>query len=131
MSKIGDWGERAYIHVYRRGLESSLLDQLASQPGNFDSLKELIDITLELDTSNDFATAVKSVSLVGELKTPSLPPSVHIPSIIPSQALLQSRDEVFKEIKDVGEDAAISSLHLFQGNMDLPHLSFHASLEEQ
>ncbi|MBW0482401.1 hypothetical protein O181_022116 [Austropuccinia psidii MF-1] len=36
-------------------------------------------------TSNDFATDVSSVALVGELKTPSLPPSVHIPSIIPSQ----------------------------------------------
>ncbi|MBW0474345.1 hypothetical protein O181_014060, partial [Austropuccinia psidii MF-1] len=82
-------------------------------------------------TSNDFATAVKSVSLVGELKTPSLPPSVHIPSIIPSQSLLPSRDEVFKEIKDFGEDVSISSLHLFQEDMDLPPLSFHASLEEQ
>ncbi|MBW0466017.1 hypothetical protein O181_005732 [Austropuccinia psidii MF-1] len=78
-------------------------------------------------TSNDFATAVNSVALVGELKTPSLPPSVHIPSIIPSQSLLPSRDGVFKEIKDV----SISSLHLFQGDMDLPPLSFHASLEEQ
>ncbi|MBW0501970.1 hypothetical protein O181_041685 [Austropuccinia psidii MF-1] len=78
-------------------------------------------------TSNDFATAVNSVALVGELKTPSLPPSVHIPSIIPSQSLLPSTDEVFKEIKDV----AISSLHLFQGDMDLPPSSFHASLEEQ
>ncbi|MBW0522990.1 hypothetical protein O181_062705 [Austropuccinia psidii MF-1] len=44
-------------------------------------------------TSNDFATAVKSISLVGELKTPSLPSSVHIPSIIPSQPLLPLRDE--------------------------------------
>ncbi|MBW0465811.1 hypothetical protein O181_005526 [Austropuccinia psidii MF-1] len=50
MSKIRDWGERAYIHVYRRGLASRLLDQLASHPGNFDSLQELMDITLELDT---------------------------------------------------------------------------------
>ncbi|MBW0540969.1 hypothetical protein O181_080684 [Austropuccinia psidii MF-1] len=82
-------------------------------------------------TSNDLATAVNSVALVGELKTPSLPSSVHIPSIIPSQSLLPLRDEVFKEIKDVGEDVAISSLHLFQGDMDLPPLSFHASLEEQ
>ncbi|MBW0495145.1 hypothetical protein O181_034860 [Austropuccinia psidii MF-1] len=82
-------------------------------------------------TSNDFSTAVNSVALVGELKTPSLPPSVHIPSIIPSQSLLPSRDEVFKEIKDVGEDVDISSLHLFQGYMDLPTLSFHDSLEEQ
>ncbi|MBW0543647.1 hypothetical protein O181_083362 [Austropuccinia psidii MF-1] len=53
-------------------------------------------------TINDFTTAVKSTALVGELKTPSLPPSVHIPSITPSQSLLPSRDEVFKEIKDVG-----------------------------
>ncbi|MBW0481933.1 hypothetical protein O181_021648 [Austropuccinia psidii MF-1] len=85
MSIIGDWGERAYIQVYGRGLASRFLDQLASHPGNFDSLQELMDITLELDTSNDFATDVSSVALVGELKTPYLPPSVHIPSIIPSQ----------------------------------------------
>ncbi|MBW0547802.1 hypothetical protein O181_087517 [Austropuccinia psidii MF-1] len=50
---------------------------------------------------------------------------------MPSHSLLKSRDEVFKEIKDVGEDFAISSLHLFQGDMDLPPLSSHASLEEQ
>ncbi|MBW0499211.1 hypothetical protein O181_038926 [Austropuccinia psidii MF-1] len=50
MSRIGDWGERAYIHVYRRGLASRLLDQLASYPGNSDTLQELMDITLELDT---------------------------------------------------------------------------------
>ncbi|MBW0587838.1 hypothetical protein O181_127553, partial [Austropuccinia psidii MF-1] len=82
-------------------------------------------------TSNDFATSVNRVALVGELNTPSLPSSLHIPSIIPSQLLLPLRDEVSKEIKDVGEDVAISSLHIFQGNMDLPPLSFHASLEEQ
>ncbi|MBW0570904.1 hypothetical protein O181_110619 [Austropuccinia psidii MF-1] len=50
MSIIGDWGERAYINVYRRGLESRLLDQLASYPGTFDTLQELMDIPLELDT---------------------------------------------------------------------------------
>ncbi|MBW0511906.1 hypothetical protein O181_051621 [Austropuccinia psidii MF-1] len=50
MSRIGDWGERAYIHVYRRGLASRLLDQLASYPGNLDTLQKLMDITLELDT---------------------------------------------------------------------------------
>ncbi|MBW0496388.1 hypothetical protein O181_036103 [Austropuccinia psidii MF-1] len=80
-------------------------------------------------TSNTLATSAKGVSLVGELNTPSLPSSVHIPSIMPSQSLLQSRDQAFKETKDVGEDVAISSLHLFQGDMDLPTLSFHASLE--
>ncbi|MBW0572878.1 hypothetical protein O181_112593 [Austropuccinia psidii MF-1] len=50
---------------------------------------------------------------------------------MPSQSLLKSRDEVYKEIRDFVEDVAISSLHLFQGDMDLPPLSFHASLEEQ
>ncbi|MBW0480927.1 hypothetical protein O181_020642 [Austropuccinia psidii MF-1] len=55
-------------------------------------------------SSNFLATAVNSVALVGELKTPCILSSVHIPHILPSQSLLQSRDEVFKEIKDVGED---------------------------
>ncbi|MBW0570714.1 hypothetical protein O181_110429 [Austropuccinia psidii MF-1] len=50
MSRIGDWGERAYIHVYGRGLASRLLDQLASYPGNFDTFQELMEITLELHT---------------------------------------------------------------------------------
>ncbi|MBW0505476.1 hypothetical protein O181_045191 [Austropuccinia psidii MF-1] len=81
-------------------------------------------------TSNDFTTSVNSVALVGELKTPFLTPSAHIPSIIPFQLLSPSRDEVFREIKDVGEDVAISSLHLIQGDMNLPPLSFHASLDE-
>ncbi|MBW0580423.1 hypothetical protein O181_120138 [Austropuccinia psidii MF-1] len=66
-------------------------------------------------SSNALATAVNSVALVGQLKTPSLPSSVHIPSIIPSQSLLQSTDGVFKNIKPLGEDIAISLLHLFQG----------------
>ncbi|MBW0511040.1 hypothetical protein O181_050755 [Austropuccinia psidii MF-1] len=80
--------------------------------------------------SNALAPAVNSVALVGELETPSLP-SAHIPSIIPSQSLCKLSNEVFKEINNVGEDVAISLLHLFQGDMDLPLLSFHASLEEQ
>ncbi|MBW0508628.1 hypothetical protein O181_048343 [Austropuccinia psidii MF-1] len=80
---------------------------------------------------NALATAVNSVALVGEIKTPSPPSSVHIPSIMPSKSLLKSRDELFKEMKYVGEDVSISSLHLFQGDMDLATFSFHASLEEQ
>ncbi|MBW0513898.1 hypothetical protein O181_053613 [Austropuccinia psidii MF-1] len=36
-----------------------------------------------------------------------------------------------QEINYVGEDVAVSSLHFFQGDMDLPPLSFHASLEEE
>ncbi|MBW0536934.1 hypothetical protein O181_076649 [Austropuccinia psidii MF-1] len=50
MSRIGDWGERGYIHAYRRALASRLLDQLTSYPGNIDTFQELMDITLELDT---------------------------------------------------------------------------------
>ncbi|MBW0486981.1 hypothetical protein O181_026696 [Austropuccinia psidii MF-1] len=50
MSRIGDWGERPYIHVYRRGSSSRLLDEFASHPCNFESLQELMDITLELGT---------------------------------------------------------------------------------
>ncbi|MBW0479753.1 hypothetical protein O181_019468 [Austropuccinia psidii MF-1] len=50
MSRIGDWGEKAYINLYRRGLASILLDQLASHPGTFDTFQELINITLELET---------------------------------------------------------------------------------
>ncbi|MBW0474892.1 hypothetical protein O181_014607 [Austropuccinia psidii MF-1] len=50
MSRIADWGETAYSHVYRRGLASRLLDQFDSHPGTFDTLQELMHITLELDT---------------------------------------------------------------------------------
>ncbi|MBW0549397.1 hypothetical protein O181_089112 [Austropuccinia psidii MF-1] len=38
------------MHNYRRRLTSRLLDHLACYPGNFDTLQELMDITLELDT---------------------------------------------------------------------------------
>ncbi|MBW0542313.1 hypothetical protein O181_082028 [Austropuccinia psidii MF-1] len=38
------------MHNYRRGLASRPLDQLASYLGSFDTLQELMDITLELDT---------------------------------------------------------------------------------
>ncbi|MBW0523773.1 hypothetical protein O181_063488 [Austropuccinia psidii MF-1] len=114
-----------------RKAEQELENLRMKEGGNVSFLQELMEITLELDTSNDFSTSFNRVDLVGELKTPPLPPSVHIPSIIPSHLLLPSIDEVFKEIKDVGEDVAIFSLNLFQGYMDLPPLSFHASLEEQ
>ncbi|MBW0463590.1 hypothetical protein O181_003305 [Austropuccinia psidii MF-1] len=86
-----------------------------------------MEITLRLDSSNNSATSVNSVSLAGELKTPSLPSSVHIPPITPSQSLLPLRNEVFKEIKDV----SIYSLHHFPEDIDLPPLSFHAFLEKQ
>ncbi|MBW0534183.1 hypothetical protein O181_073898 [Austropuccinia psidii MF-1] len=272
MSRIGDWGERSYIHVYRRGLASRLLNQLAYHSCNFDTLQELMEITFELDkryherqkekgshqdkkppliqsnasrlpqdssskrphhkkskkgknfqVSKDRPHASllnKDNKLIGakrrgglkkvyalivientQLKNasrglrigqeyqegflwvvdlPSFPSFKWDPSIIgspkgkdlilgydllyhfntmidwklglitynssginssTSNELATSVnsvalvDEVFKEIKDVGEDVgedvSISSLHLFQGDMDLPPLSLHASLEEQ
>ncbi|MBW0505449.1 hypothetical protein O181_045164 [Austropuccinia psidii MF-1] len=70
--------------------------------------------------SNDFSSAKSCAALVGDSRTPSFTSSVHIPSLNPHQSLLSSRDEVFKEIKDVGQDNSVSSLHLFLGNMDLP-----------
>ncbi|MBW0574666.1 hypothetical protein O181_114381 [Austropuccinia psidii MF-1] len=50
VSIIGDWGERALIHHFRKGLASRILDQLASHPSNIDSLQDLMDVSLELDT---------------------------------------------------------------------------------
>ncbi|MBW0503362.1 hypothetical protein O181_043077 [Austropuccinia psidii MF-1] len=38
------------MHNYVRGLASRLLEQLASHPGSFNTLQELMQITLELNT---------------------------------------------------------------------------------
>ncbi|MBW0476534.1 hypothetical protein O181_016249 [Austropuccinia psidii MF-1] len=50
VSRIGDWGERALIHHLREGLPSRILDLLASHPSRIDSILELMNVTLELDT---------------------------------------------------------------------------------
>ncbi|MBW0532150.1 hypothetical protein O181_071865 [Austropuccinia psidii MF-1] len=50
VSRIGDWDERTLIHHFRKGLPSRILDQLASHPSRIDSLQDLMNITLELDT---------------------------------------------------------------------------------
>ncbi|MBW0472810.1 hypothetical protein O181_012525 [Austropuccinia psidii MF-1] len=50
VSILGDWGERALINNSRNRLPSRILDQLASHPSKVDSLQDLMDITLELDT---------------------------------------------------------------------------------
>ncbi|MBW0562160.1 hypothetical protein O181_101875 [Austropuccinia psidii MF-1] len=49
VSRIGDWGERALIHHFRKGFPSRILDQLASHPSRIDSLQHLMNITQELD----------------------------------------------------------------------------------
>ncbi|MBW0569449.1 hypothetical protein O181_109164 [Austropuccinia psidii MF-1] len=80
--------------------------------------------------SNDFSSAKSCAALVGDSRTPSFPSSVHIPSLNSHQSLLSSRDEVFKEIQDFGEDNSVSSLHLIFWNMNLPPSSYHDALEE-
>ncbi|MBW0498749.1 hypothetical protein O181_038464 [Austropuccinia psidii MF-1] len=50
VSRIGDWGERGLINHLGKGLASRILDQLGSHPSNIDSLQNLMDVTLELDT---------------------------------------------------------------------------------
>ncbi|MBW0482850.1 hypothetical protein O181_022565 [Austropuccinia psidii MF-1] len=123
VSRIGEWGERALIHHFRKGFPSRILDWLASHPSRIDSLQNLMDISLGLIPGIMRA-------LVGDSRTPSFPSSVHIPSLNSHTSLLSSRDEVFKEIQDVGEDNSVYSLHLFFGNMGLPPSSYHHSLEE-
>ncbi|MBW0497638.1 hypothetical protein O181_037353 [Austropuccinia psidii MF-1] len=50
VSGIGDLRERALIHHFRKGLSSRILDQLSSHPSRIDSLQDLMDINLELNT---------------------------------------------------------------------------------
>ncbi|MBW0544276.1 hypothetical protein O181_083991 [Austropuccinia psidii MF-1] len=50
VSRIGDWGERALFHNFKKGFPSKLLDQLASHPSRIYYLQYLMDVTLELVT---------------------------------------------------------------------------------
>ncbi|MBW0534502.1 hypothetical protein O181_074217 [Austropuccinia psidii MF-1] len=50
VARIGDWGERALIHHFRKGLTSRILDQLTSHPSRIDSFQELMEFTLDLET---------------------------------------------------------------------------------
>ncbi|MBW0498815.1 hypothetical protein O181_038530 [Austropuccinia psidii MF-1] len=50
VSRIGDWGESTLNHHFRKGFPSRILDQLASHPSRVDSLQDLMDINLDLDT---------------------------------------------------------------------------------
>ncbi|MBW0464576.1 hypothetical protein O181_004291 [Austropuccinia psidii MF-1] len=75
--------------------------------------------------SDDFPSSKSCAALVDDSRTPSFPSSVHIPSLNYHQSLLSSRDEVFIEIQDVGEDNSVSSLYLFLGIMEIPPSSYH------
>ncbi|MBW0572998.1 hypothetical protein O181_112713 [Austropuccinia psidii MF-1] len=80
--------------------------------------------------NNDFYPSKSCDSLAGYSRTPSFPYSVNIASPNSHTSLIFSRDELFKDIQDVGEDNSVSSLHLFFGNMDLPPSSYNDSPEE-
>ncbi|MBW0491848.1 hypothetical protein O181_031563 [Austropuccinia psidii MF-1] len=80
--------------------------------------------------SDDLSSVTLCAALVADFRKPSFPSSVHIPSFNSQNALLSSRDEVFKEMQDFGEDNFVSSLHFFLGNVDLPPSCYHDSLEE-
>ncbi|MBW0512137.1 hypothetical protein O181_051852, partial [Austropuccinia psidii MF-1] len=54
--------------------------------------------------SEEFSSAKSCAALVGDSRTPSVPSSVHIPSLNSHSSLLYTSDEVFKEIKDFVED---------------------------
>ncbi|MBW0480998.1 hypothetical protein O181_020713 [Austropuccinia psidii MF-1] len=58
--------------------------------------------------SKDLSSAKTCAALVGDSRTPSFPSSKHIPSLNSHPSLLSSRDEVLKEIQDVGEDNSVS-----------------------
>ncbi|MBW0525055.1 hypothetical protein O181_064770 [Austropuccinia psidii MF-1] len=80
--------------------------------------------------NNDFSSANSCAALVGDSRTQSFLSSVHIPSLNSHLSLLSSRDEVFKETKDVEEENSVFVLHLLFGNMDLSLSSYHYFLEE-
>ncbi|MBW0526969.1 hypothetical protein O181_066684 [Austropuccinia psidii MF-1] len=75
--------------------------------------------------SNYFSSFKSCAALVDDSRTPSFPSFVNIPLLNSHTSLFSSRDKVFKEIKDVGEDNSAPSLHLSFGKMDLPPSSYH------
>ncbi|MBW0567312.1 hypothetical protein O181_107027 [Austropuccinia psidii MF-1] len=72
-------------------------------------------ITFNSDHKDYYYPSKSCAALVGDSRTPSFPSSVYIPSLDSHMSLMSSRDEVFKEIQDFGEDNSVSSLHLFLG----------------
>ncbi|MBW0472840.1 hypothetical protein O181_012555 [Austropuccinia psidii MF-1] len=58
--------------------------------------------------SHDVSSSKSCTALVGDSRAPSFSSSVHIPLLNSHLSLLSSRDEVFKEIQDVGEDNSVS-----------------------
>ncbi|MBW0484212.1 hypothetical protein O181_023927 [Austropuccinia psidii MF-1] len=92
IQRSGYWGERAYIDFYGRGLKSRLLDQLASYPGNFETLQELMDITLQLDTR--YHERQKEKGIHQEKKPPVIGKQFQASKDKPHSALLNKDNEL-------------------------------------
>ncbi|MBW0504361.1 hypothetical protein O181_044076 [Austropuccinia psidii MF-1] len=116
MLRIGDWGEWAYIYVYRRGLTSRLLDQSASHPGRYHERK-------------------KETGSHQQQK----PPINGSDSSKPPQGSSSKRpynrnnkkEKIFQASKDKPHVALLNKDNKSIGDVDLLPLSVHASLEEQ
>ncbi|MBW0517834.1 hypothetical protein O181_057549 [Austropuccinia psidii MF-1] len=104
------WGQRTLIHHFRWGFSSKILDQLAFHPSGMDSLQDLMNITLDLDTGCHERQKEKN----------------HYQEQKPEV----SHHYYHLEIQDVKEYNSVSSLHLLLGNVYLPPSSYHDSLEE-
>ncbi|MBW0482583.1 hypothetical protein O181_022298 [Austropuccinia psidii MF-1] len=50
VTRIGNWGKSGLINHFRKGFPSRILDWLASCPSIIDSLQDLMDITLNIDS---------------------------------------------------------------------------------
>ncbi|MBW0580635.1 hypothetical protein O181_120350 [Austropuccinia psidii MF-1] len=70
VARIGDWGERALIHHFRKGVSSSILDHLSPHHSRVYSIQDLMDITLERYTrycGTPFGVGLDKVVLEGEI----------------------------------------------------------------
>ena len=48
-SRLEGWSDRALMHSFRKGLPSRILDLLDQQPGDINTLSELVNATLKID----------------------------------------------------------------------------------
>ncbi|MBW0491474.1 hypothetical protein O181_031189 [Austropuccinia psidii MF-1] len=107
MSRIGDWGKRAYIDSDGRGLASILLDKWASHPGSCDTLQAWMNITLELDTRYHERKKEKGID---QSKNPSVTGS-HSSRPPQDSSSKKTHHKKSKKVKN------------FQVSKDMPHAS--------
>ena len=52
-SRLEGWSDRALMHSFRKGLPSRILDLLDQQPGDINTLSELVNATLKIDIRHE------------------------------------------------------------------------------